>query len=159
MFASYEKPLYGLTQSPRAWFGRFGSVLQSFGMTHGESDHIVFYRLSSTNQCIYLVVYVDDIVITGDDHRGVRDLKNHLSQHFQTKDLGQLKYLLGIEVTQSKTSVAISQRKYARDILEDIGMVNCVSLLTLPWIQIPNLYQIRGSPSLIQEDIEDWLGS
>ena len=105
------------------------------------------------------MVYVDDIVITGDDHRGVRDLKNHLSQHFQTKDLGQLKYLLWMEVTQSKTVVAISQRKYARDILEDIGMVNCVSLLTLPWIQIPNLYQIRGSPSLIQEDIEDWLGS
>lgn len=100
LFASYEKPLYGLTQSPRAWFGRFGSVLQSFGMTHGESDHIVFYRLSSTNQCIYLVVYVDDIVITRDDHRGIRDLKSHLFQHFQTKDLGQLKYFLGIEVAQ-----------------------------------------------------------
>lgn len=118
LFASYEKPLYGLTQSPRAWFGRFGSVLQSFGMTHGESDHIVFYRLSSTNQCIYLVVYVDDIFITRDDHRD-------LFQHFQTKDLGQLKYFLGIEVAQSKTGIAICQRKYALDILKDTGMQNC----------------------------------
>lgn len=101
MFASYEKPLYGLTQSPRAWFGRFGSVLQSFGMTH------------------------DDIVITRDDHRGIRDLKSHLFQHFQTKDLGQLKYFLGIEVAQSKTGIAICQRKYALDILKDTGMQNC----------------------------------
>ncbi|RZB72392.1 Retrovirus-related Pol polyprotein from transposon RE1 isoform B [Glycine soja] len=95
-----RKALYGLTQSPRAWFGRFGSVLQSFGMTH------------------------DDIVITRDDHRGIRDLKSHLFQHFQTKDLGQLKYFLGIEVAQSKTGIVICQRKYALDILKDTGMQN-----------------------------------
>ncbi|XP_045789477.1 uncharacterized mitochondrial protein AtMg00810-like [Trifolium pratense] len=120
-----QKALYGLKQSPRAWFGRLSSVLHKFGMVRSEADHSVFYRHSSTNQCIYLVVYVDDIVITRDDQRGICDLKQHLFQHFQTKDLGRLKYFLGIEVAQSKSGIAISRRKYALDILEETGVLNC----------------------------------
>jgi hypothetical protein len=57
---------------------------------------------------IYLVVYVDDIVITGDDEDGIKQLKKHLFTHFQTKDLGRLRYFLGIEVAQSKSGIAIS---------------------------------------------------
>ena len=54
--------LYGLKQSPRAWFGRFSSVVQEFGMLWSEVDRLVFYHHNSLSQCIYLVVYVDDIV-------------------------------------------------------------------------------------------------
>ena len=59
--------LYGLKQSPRAWFGHFSSVVQEFGMTRNTSDHFVFYRHTSSGQCIYLIVYVNDIVITCSD--------------------------------------------------------------------------------------------
>ncbi|RVX00109.1 Retrovirus-related Pol polyprotein from transposon TNT 1-94 [Vitis vinifera] len=62
-------------------------------------------------QCIYLVVYVDDIVITGSDQDGIQKLKQHLFTHFQTKDLGKLKYFLGIEIAQSSSDVVLSQRK------------------------------------------------
>ena len=62
-----HRSLYGLKQSPRAWFGRFSSVVQEFGMLGSEADHSVFYHHNSSSQCIYLVVYVDDIVITGSD--------------------------------------------------------------------------------------------
>ena len=68
-------------------------------------DHSVFYRHSSSGRCIYLVVYVDDIVITGNDQDGITDLKQHLCKHFQTKDLGILKYFLGIEVAQSRSGI------------------------------------------------------
>ena len=61
-------------------------------MTCCESDHSVFLKFSSSNQYIYLVVYVDDIVITGDDYEGIKALKQHLFQNFQTKDLGPLRY-------------------------------------------------------------------
>jgi len=64
--------LYSLKQSPRTWFGRFSSVLIQFGMTRCEADHSVFYIHSSSGKCIYLVVYVDDIVITGNDEPGIR---------------------------------------------------------------------------------------
>ena len=104
--------LYGLKQSPRAWFNRFSSMVQEFGMIRSTADHSIFYYHTSTGQCIYFIVYVDDIVITGNDQDGIRKLKQHLFNHFQTKDLGKLKYFLGIEVAQSNSGVVISQRKY-----------------------------------------------
>ena len=61
------RSLYGLKQFPRAWFGRFSSMVQEFGMTRSTVDHSVFYHHTSSGQCIYLIVYVDGIVITGND--------------------------------------------------------------------------------------------
>ena len=68
---------------------------------------------------------MDDIVITGSDQDGIQKLKQHLFTHFQTKDLGKLKYFLGIEIAQSISGVVLSQRKYALDILEETGMLDC----------------------------------
>ncbi|RVW70963.1 Retrovirus-related Pol polyprotein from transposon RE1 [Vitis vinifera] len=106
-----RRSLYGLKQSPRAWFGRFNSVVQEFGMLGSEANHSVFYHHNSSSQCIYLVVYVDDIVITGSDQEGIQRLKQHLFNHFQTKDLGKLNYFLGLEIAQSSLGVVMSQRK------------------------------------------------
>ncbi|KAL2337544.1 hypothetical protein Fmac_011990 [Flemingia macrophylla] len=117
--------LYGLKQSPRAWFGKFSHVVQLFGLKRSESDHSVFYCHTSSEKCVYLMVYVDDIVITGNDASKISQLKVHLFSHFQTKDLGSLKYFLGIEVSQSEEGVIISQRKYALDILKETGLENC----------------------------------
>ena len=63
--------LYGLKQSPRAWFGRFSSVVQEFGMTRSIADHSIFYHHTSSRQYIYLIVYVDGIIITGNDQDGI----------------------------------------------------------------------------------------
>ena len=85
-----RRSLYGLKQSPRAWFSRFSSVVQVFGMIRSIADHSIFYHHTSAGYCIYLIVYVDDIVITGNDQDGIQKLKQHLFNHFQTKDLGKL---------------------------------------------------------------------
>ena len=113
--------LYGLKQSPRAWFGYFSSMVQEFGMTRSTSDHSVFNHHTSSRQCIYLIVYVDDIVITCSDQGGIRKLKQHLFDHFYKKDLGKLKYFLGIEIAQSNSGVVMSQRKYVSELLRIIG--------------------------------------
>jgi len=84
-----RKSLYGLKQSPRAWFGKFSNVVQQFGITWSEADHSVFYRHLSVG-CVYLIVYVDDIVLTGNDHHGIFQMKQHICHHFQTKDLDKL---------------------------------------------------------------------
>jgi len=114
-----------LKQSPRAWFGKFSHIVQLFGLKRNETDHSVFYCHTSPGKYVYLMVYVDDIVITGNDATKIIQLKEHLFSHFQTKDLRHLKYFLGIEVAQSRDGVVISQRKYALDILEETGMQNC----------------------------------
>ena len=83
-------------------------------MIQSTTDHSVFYHHISTGQCIYLIVYAD--IIIGSDHDGFQKLKQHLFSHFQTKDLGKLKYFLGIEVAQSNSGAVISQKKYTLDI-------------------------------------------
>ena len=70
--------LYGLKQSPHAWFKQFNTILKEFSMIRSESDHSIFYKHTSQVQCIYLVVYVDDIVLTGSDQDRINQLKKHL---------------------------------------------------------------------------------
>ena len=88
---------------------------------------------------------MDEIVITGSDQDGIRKLKQHLFNHFQTKDLGKLKYFLGIEITQSNFGVIMSQRKYVLDILEEIGMLDCKPVDT-PMDQNVKLVPGQGEP-------------
>ena len=72
-----RKSLYGLKQSPRAWFGKFSQAIEKFGLQKSKSDHSVFNRNSSSG-IILLVVYVDDIVITGSDSTRISSLKSFL---------------------------------------------------------------------------------
>ena len=67
-------------------------------MTRSTSYHSVFYYHTSSGQCIYLIICVDDIVITDSDQDGIQILKQHLFSHFQIQDLGDLKYFLGVEI-------------------------------------------------------------
>ena len=94
-------------------------------MTWSTSDHFVFYHHTSSGECIYLIVYVEDIVMTSSDQDGIRKLKHHLFNHFQTKYLGKLMYFLGIEITQSNFGVVMSERKNVLDLWEEIGMLDC----------------------------------
>ena len=84
-----RKSLYGLKQSPRAWFDKFSEGIEKFGMQKSKFDHVVFYKNSQVD-IILLVVHVDDIVITGNDMAGISSLKSFLHGQFHTKDLGML---------------------------------------------------------------------
>ena len=105
-----RKSLYGLKQNPRSWFGKFSEVIEKFGMQKSKSDHFIFYRNSQAG-IILLVVYLDDIIITGNDMEGISSFKSFLHGQFHTKDLGMLKYFLGVEVMRSKRGIFLSQRK------------------------------------------------
>lgn len=87
-----------------------------------QSDHTIFFNKSKCGN-ILLVVYVDDVVNTGSDIKRIDKLKAFLQTKFQTKDLGVLKYFLGIEVMYSKKGIFLSQRKYVMDLLSEIGMM------------------------------------
>ena len=69
-----RRSLYGPTQSPRAWFNWFSSMVQEFSMIQSTANHSIFYHHTSTRQCIYFIVYVDDIVITSNGQDGIQKL-------------------------------------------------------------------------------------
>jgi uncharacterized membrane protein YgcG len=124
-----KKSIYGLKQSPRAWFDKFSKAVVSHGMTRSQADHSVFFKKTKIG-IVILVVYVDDIVITGSDKEGIQILINHLSSSFLTKYLGKLRYFLGIEVARSKAGISLSQRKYTLDILQDTGYLGSKPVAT-----------------------------
>ena len=76
-----QKAIYSLKKSPRAWFGKFSEVVLKFGLRRCYSDHFVFSHTSNRGK-ILLIVYVDDIIITGDDKQGIDDLKRYLQNSF-----------------------------------------------------------------------------
>ena len=87
-------------------------------MNKSKKDHSVFHKKSATG-IILLAVFIDHIAITGNDHAGISNLKAFMHSKFHTKDLGELKYFLGIEVSRSKKGMFLSQRKYVLDLLKE----------------------------------------
>ena len=104
----FQKSLYGLKQSLYAWFGKFSQAVEAFGIQKSKSNHFDFYK-NFNYGIILLVVYVDDIVINGSDSKCILSLKSFLYSRFHTKDLGMLKYFLGVEVMKSKQGILLTE--------------------------------------------------
>ena len=138
-----KKTLYGLKQSPRAWFGRFTEVMKKYGYRQSNSDHTLFHK-KREGKITCLIIYVDDMILTGDDEEEIILLKKNLFTEFEMKDLGLLRYFLGIEVLRSKKGIFINQRKYVLDLLAETGMLDCKPVET-PMMQNHSLQQIEGS--------------
>ena len=118
-----KKVLDGLKQSPRAWFGRFTTIIKKFKYEQSNYDHTLFLKnKKGLNTC--LIIYVNDIVITRNNEEKISDLKKTFIE-FKMKDLGNLKYFLGIEVLKSRGEIFINQKKYVLDFLAEMGMLDC----------------------------------
>uniref|UniRef100_A0A2N9F1L6 CCHC-type domain-containing protein n=1 Tax=Fagus sylvatica TaxID=28930 RepID=A0A2N9F1L6_FAGSY len=117
-----RKSLYGLKQASRNWFFKLTTVLLDAGFTQSQADHSLFTLVKTTSITIVLV-YVDDILVAGNDLSQIETFKHALSTNFKTKDLGPLKYFLGLEVARSQKGIFLNQRKYALDILNDSGQL------------------------------------
>ncbi|CAH9137975.1 unnamed protein product [Cuscuta epithymum] len=111
-----RKAIYGLKQAPRAWFHRFSSFLLSHGFTCSRSDTSLFiFRRNS--DIIYLLLYVDDIIVTGNSLNLVNHFLSLLNKCFAMKDLGDLHFFLGIHASRTPSGLFLSQQKYISDLL------------------------------------------
>ena len=113
--------LYGLKQAPRAWFEKFRSTLLSFSFTQSQYDSSLFLH-TSTSGIVILLVYVDDIFITGTDCGLITKLQQLLHATFHMKDLGQLTYFLGLEVHYRSHGLFMNQHKYIQDLITLAGL-------------------------------------
>ena len=124
-----RRALYGLKQAPRAWFERFVSVIKACGFYSSDHDPALFIHVSSRGRTL-LLLYVDDMLITGDDPDHIDHVKTYLSKEFQMSDLGALSYFLGIEVLQTQNGIYLSQAKYIQDLLDRSGLSDTRTVAT-----------------------------
>ncbi|XP_022143489.1 uncharacterized protein LOC111013365 [Momordica charantia] len=150
-----RKSLYGFKQAPRAWFECFTTHLLKLGFVASSVDSSLFVRLVHGSYT-YLLLYVDDILVTGSDPSYIASLIVQLKCRFDMTDLEDLKYFLGLEISYTNNGLSISQAKYTRDVLQRFGILSAkpcttpMSLSSTTDIGAPcSIEDIRNYRSLI----------
>eukprot|EP00253_Pinus_taeda_P023629 PITA_23629 len=123
-----KKALYGLKQAPRAWYSKIDTYLQGMGFTKSEADPNLYFIVIGEEPLI-LVLYVDDLVITGAE-RLIEHCKRDLATEFEMKEIGLMHYFLGLEVWQEEGHFFLGQGKYILDILSRFHMEDCRPMST-----------------------------
>lgn len=124
-----RKSLYGLKQASRQWNLKLTEALTQGGYAQSKYDYSLFTKRSEGN-IVILLIYVDDLLITRSNIDMINELKQILHQSFKMKDLGMLKYFLGIEVMRSSEGVVLNQKKYALELIADLGLGEAKSVST-----------------------------
>jgi hypothetical protein len=122
MVCKLQKSLYGLKQAPRCWFAKLSAALKAYGFQQSYLDYSLF-TLNQEGSQLVVLVYVDDLIIAGNTPSVIKRFKLYLSTSFHMKDLGVLKYFLGIEVARNPTGIFLCQRKYALDIISEADLL------------------------------------
>ena len=110
-----------LYMASRQWYAKLRIVLFQRGYKHSENDYSLFYK-KATHSTVFLVVYVDDILLTGSDEDEIYSLKSFLNSTFKIKDLGYAQYFLSIEVLRSPKGLLLTQRKFTKDLLARVWL-------------------------------------
>ncbi|GJV78915.1 retrovirus-related pol polyprotein from transposon TNT 1-94 [Tanacetum coccineum] len=124
-----HKSLYSLKQAPRAWFERLSKALFDLGFKGSKTDPSLFIY-SRGDTLLYILVYVDDIIVTGNNKGTIDNIICHLGSTFALKDLGSLNYFLGIEIVPHVSGILLSQKKYILELLQSV-VSNCNPVLRL----------------------------
>ncbi|GAB2280618.1 hypothetical protein Dimus_039419 [Dionaea muscipula] len=113
-----HKSLYGLRQTSRQWFKKFTSALLQYGCQQSRADYSLF-TLQRDGNFLIILVYVDDVLLACSSTNLLQDVKKYIDNQFHVKDLGSLKYFLGIEVAINPSGIFVNQRKYITDLLQE----------------------------------------
>lgn len=151
-----NKSLYGLRQAPRQWFAKLSSALTKYKFIQSKSDYSLFTKRSDDTLTIILV-YVDDLIIAGNSESAIKSTKEFLHGEFHMKDMGTLRYFLGIEVDHCHDGIFISQRKYVQDLLKEYNMLKCRPL-KLPMDSHVKMTPQSGSPLACAEVYQRLVG-
>ena len=127
-----RKSLYGLKQSPRQWNLRFDSFIKTLGFIRCVKDHCVYMKKLKTGDCIYLLLYVDDMLIAAKNKKNIQVLKKSLSTEFEMKDLGAASRILGMDIVRDREKglLKLTQNRYIGQVLKTFGMEFCKPVIT-----------------------------
>lgn len=124
-----KKAVYGLKQAPRAWYNALKDGLLGIGFKNSLADASLFV-LRTGPHFVYILVYVDDIIITGSSMAEVSRVTSLLAARFSLKNLGDLSYFLGMEASRTPAGLLLTQTKYITDLLQKTKMVNSKPVAT-----------------------------
>jgi len=146
-----KKSLYGLKQAPRCWFAKLPAALKGYEFQQSYSDYFLFC-MNNGNIHLSVLVYVDDLIVTGNGSATIQRFKAYLSACFHMKDLGVLKYFLGVEIARSLDEFYLCQRKYALDIISEVGLLGAKSAL----VPMKQNHRLALSTSTLLADLESY---
>ncbi|GLU05736.1 hypothetical protein SLE2022_228170 [Rubroshorea leprosula] len=128
-----KKSLYDLKQAPREWYMKFESIMRQYGYKRTSSDHCVFVKKVFANDFVILLLYVDDMLIVGQNASRIKKLKQELSKSFAMKDLGPTKQILGMMINRDRAfrKLWLSQEKYIARVLQRFAMDKAKVVSTL----------------------------
>lgn len=147
-----KKALYGLKKAPRAWYHELKTYLLSVGFINFVADTSLFI-LKQGSSFVYMLIYVDDILVTGNDPTLLQSTLNSLATRFSVKDHEELSYFLGIEAKLVPTGLHLTQRRYILDLLARHNML-AASPVATPMATSPKLTLHSGSKLLIRLSID-----
>src|SRR4051812_14465334 len=118
-----QRSIYGLKQASRSWNQRFDKVIKSFGFIQTYGEACIYKKVSGSNVA-FLILYVDDILLIGNDIDLLNSVKSYLNSKFSMKDLGEAAYILGIMIyrDRSRRLIGLSQSTYLDKILKKFKM-------------------------------------
>ncbi|XP_068343981.1 uncharacterized mitochondrial protein AtMg00810-like [Pyrus communis] len=125
-----KKALYGLKQAPRAWYGKIDSYFNEMGFQRSENEPALFVKTEGISDILIVSLYVDDLVYTRSSDKMILNFKNDMMRKYEMSDLRMLHYFLGISIIQSNDGIFITQKKYAKTLLEKFKMVGCKPVAT-----------------------------
>lgn len=152
-----RKAIYGLKQAPRAWYSELKSYLLTAGFRNSMADTSLFICKHGAYY-IYILVYVDDILVTGSNSLLVQRVIDALANRFSIKDMGNLSYFLGIETTRTSSGLHLMQKKYVTDLLTKANMLNAKPVAT-PLPASPKLSLNSGDPLADPREYHQIVGS
>ena len=119
-----NKSLYGLKQSPRQWYKRFDKFMMDHKYTRSKYDPCVYLHKLQDKSYIYLLLYVDDMLIASKSQDEINKLKAQLSKEFEMKDLGEAKKILGMEISRDRKrgKLCLTQKQYLKKVLQQFGI-------------------------------------
>lgn len=103
-----NKAIYGLKQAYRSWFTTIQASLLALGFSQSEADTSLFFRING-KETTYLLIYVDDMLVTGTSPSAIKQIISQLGEQFSLKDLGEVKHFRGVEVSQTAQGLHLSQ--------------------------------------------------
>lgn len=141
-----HRALYGLRQAPRTWHLELKRALESIGFTQSSSDPGFFVRASSSGT-VYLLMYVDDLLLASSDLRLLSEVKAAISKAFDARDLGDAHFFLGMSIDRERAhkSLRLSQPRHTLELLAKYGMSEC-KLACIPLSVSTRLSQGEGEP-------------